>query len=60
MKCSFCGKIIERGTGKMYVQKTGKVLYFCSRKCEHNMLKLGRIPRRVRWTEDFKNTRVKK
>ena len=33
----------------MYVQKTGKILRFCSRKCEKNMLKLGREPRNVKW-----------
>jgi len=41
---------MEKGTGKIYVKKTGKILFFCSMKCEKNMLKLGRIPRRVKWT----------
>ena len=53
MKCSFCGTDIPPGTGLMYVQKDGKILYFCSRKCEKNMLKLGRKPRKVKWTNEF-------
>lgn len=50
MKCTFCDKEIARGTGKMYVKNDGKVFHFCSRKCEKNMLQLGRVPRRTRWT----------
>ncbi len=53
-KCSFCGSKIEPGTGKMYVLKSGKVLYFCSSKCQKNMIELGRIPRKVRWTEEYR------
>ena len=52
MKCSFCGVNIEKGTGKIFVRKTGKVLYFCSNKCEKNMIKLGRKPRKIKWTEE--------
>ncbi|MBI5389720.1 50S ribosomal protein L24e [Candidatus Woesearchaeota archaeon] len=52
MKCTFCGTAIERGTGKMLVKNDGKILYFCSRSCEKQMLKLGRKPRNVRWTEE--------
>ncbi|PIY60492.1 50S ribosomal protein L24e [Candidatus Woesearchaeota archaeon CG_4_10_14_0_8_um_filter_47_5] len=48
--CSFCGNNIERGTGLMFVRTTGKILYFCSSKCEKNMLKLGRKPALVKWT----------
>jgi len=49
MKSSFSGKEIPKGTGKMYVQKDGKVLYFASRKEEKNFLKLKRNPRKVKW-----------
>lgn len=52
-RCSFCGNIIEKGTGSMFVKKDGKILYFCSSKCEKNLLKLGRIPRRIKWTDTF-------
>ena len=47
--CSFCGNGIEPGTGKMYVRKDGTIFYFCSTKCENNY-KLGRVPRKVLWT----------
>ena len=40
---------IERGTGKMFVMKSGKILNFCSTKCEKNLLKLGRKPRTTAW-----------
>lgn len=48
-KCSFCGNVIEPGTGRLFVKKDGTVYYFCSSKCKQNH-KLGRIPRKVRWT----------
>lgn len=52
-KCSFCGKVIEKGTGKMYVFKTGKINYFCASKCERNSLKLKRKARKLKWTKFF-------
>lgn len=52
-KCSFCDKVIEKGTGKIYVLKTGKALNFCSTKCEKNMLKLKRKARKLKWTGFF-------
>jgi large subunit ribosomal protein L24e len=45
MRCPFCGKNIQKGTGKMYVQKSGKIYRFCSSKCEKNMLVLKRKPK---------------
>ena len=50
-KCSFCGKEIEKGTGKMYVKKDGNVLNFCTSKCQKNMVDLKRAPRKTAWTE---------
>ncbi|HDM05694.1 MAG TPA: 50S ribosomal protein L24 [Candidatus Aenigmarchaeota archaeon] len=50
MKCSFCGKPICKGTGKMFVKKSGEILYFCSSKCEKNY-KLGREPKKLKWTK---------
>ena len=47
--CSFCGKLIEPGTGKMFVRKDGTIFWFCGTKCQNNN-KLGRVPRRVQWT----------
>lgn len=51
MKCSFCGKQIEKGTGTVFVGKDGKTLNFCSKKCEKNLLKLKRKPRKTRWVK---------
>ncbi len=51
--CSFCGKEIEPGTGRMYVKKDGTVLFFCSSKCFKNSMELKRVPRRVGWTKDY-------
>ncbi len=51
--CTFCGNDIEPGTGKMYIRKDGTIHFFCSGKCQKNMLKLGRIGRRVRWTRRY-------
>ena len=51
--CTFCGNQLEPGTGKMFVKKDGTIFYFCSTKCENNQ-KLGRVPRRVQWTNAAK------
>ncbi|MBM3281881.1 MAG: 50S ribosomal protein L24e [Candidatus Diapherotrites archaeon] len=58
MGCSFCGKNIPRGTGFMFVRKTGQVYTFCSRKCEHNMIHLERQSRKTRWTKEFAKTKA--
>jgi len=49
MKCNFCGAELKAGTGKLLVKNEGKLLYWCSSKCENNA-KLGRNPARVNWT----------
>lgn len=33
MKCSYCTREIEKGTGLMYVKKTGAAKYYCSDRC---------------------------
>ncbi|RZN37533.1 MAG: 50S ribosomal protein L24e [Methanophagales archaeon ANME-1-THS] len=48
-KCTFCHTPIEQGTGMMLVRRDGTVFYFCSSKCERNMIKLGRKSRKVKW-----------
>jgi large subunit ribosomal protein L24e len=48
MKCSFCNKTIQRGTGKMFVKNTGEILYFCSSKCEKNY-QMGRESKKLKW-----------
>jgi large subunit ribosomal protein L24e len=53
VKCTFCGKEIERGTGVMFVQKDGKILNFCSSKCEKNQIKLKRRSRQLKWTKFY-------
>jgi large subunit ribosomal protein L24e len=52
-KCTFCGKTIEQGTGKIFVEKEGKVLNFCTLKCEKNMLKLRRKPITTKWSTKY-------
>jgi len=59
VKCTFCGKEMDRGTGKMFVKVDGSIFYFCSGKCEKNMFKLKRIPRSVGWTEEFRRFKQK-
>lgn len=53
--CSFCGEEIEPGTGMTFIRKDGNILNFCSRKCRINMLKLKRVPRKVKWTREYQN-----
>jgi large subunit ribosomal protein L24e len=57
--CSFCGTLIEKGTGKMLVKKDGKIFYFCSTKCEKNLTKLKRKPREHQWTAESRKARGK-
>ena len=52
-KCTFCGHEIHKGTGIMFVQNDGKILHFCSSKCEKNQLKLKRKPRKFKWTKFY-------
>ncbi len=51
--CDFCKKPILKGTGKKYIQKDGKILDFCSNKCEKNIFKLGRKARTTKWTNEY-------
>jgi large subunit ribosomal protein L24e len=60
-ECTFCKTEIEPGTGKMFVKRDGSLYYFCSSKCEKNMLKLGRVARKTEWTRPVKpKKRVKR
>ena len=58
MKCTFCGKNILRGTGKIFAHKDGKVSYYCSNKCEKNRRLLRRKARETRWTEAYRKEKV--
>lgn len=60
MKCSFCGRVIEQGTGMTLVKTDGKILNFCSTKCDRNMLKLKRKPRKVSWVRKMQSKEEKK
>jgi len=51
MRCIFCNKIIEPGKGFVYIKNDGKALNFCSSKCQKNMLKLKRKPKKIKWTK---------
>ena len=53
-RCSFCSAVLELGTGKLYVEIDGRVLYFCSNKCEKNHIKLGRKFLETKWSRKFK------
>ena len=55
--CSFCGEDIEPGTGKMFVRRDGTIHFFCSSKCERNLLHLGRVPRWTRWTKPYRRAK---
>ncbi len=52
-KCSFCGRDIAPGTGIGFVRRDGRLLRFCSGKCRKSSLKLGRDPRKFKWTEAY-------
>jgi large subunit ribosomal protein L24e len=51
MKCDFCGKEIEKGSGKIIFKDNGKQIDLCSNKCEKNMIKFKKKPRNLNWTE---------
>jgi large subunit ribosomal protein L24e len=53
MKCSFCGSLIKKGTGKMFVKNDGMIYYWCSSKCEKNYL-LGRARKELKWVRKKK------
>lgn len=51
VKCNFCYKELKPGTGKMFVKNDGKIFYFCSSKCERNLMKRKRKPFSFKWTK---------
>jgi large subunit ribosomal protein L24e len=50
---------MQPGTGKMFVMKDARVFYFCSTKCEKNMMRMNRKPRETRWTAEFAHVKKK-
>lgn len=57
MRCSFSNEEIPKGTGLIYVKKDGSVLYFKNQKAKKNMLGLGRVGKKVKWTSYTKEER---
>ena len=55
VKCSFSGKDIPKGTGRMVVRNSGRVYYFLDHKALKNFMKLGRKPQKTKWTEAARN-----
>jgi len=51
-KCNFCSKDIEAGTGKMLIDATGAVSFYCSSKCE-KCVGLKRSARKIKWTQTY-------
>jgi large subunit ribosomal protein L24e len=42
VKCSVCSKEIGKGTGMMYVHRTGHISYFCSNRCYRSAIVVKR------------------
>ena len=55
--CSFCGNTMKKGTGKIFVKTDGKIINFCSKKCEKNTFKLKRKPRTTKWTDEYQKVK---
>jgi len=53
-KCVFCSKEIPVGTGMIFVYKTGKIVNFCSKKCEKHVLKFNHKPQNTKWVTSIK------
>ena len=56
-ECSFCGERIKPGTGLLFVKRDGTAFFFCSRKCEKNLLVLKRKPIATKWTKTHRLAR---
>lgn len=52
--CSFCKREMPFGTGVTLAKNDGKLLHFCSSKCEKNTLKLHRKPANLKWASKQK------
>jgi len=56
-ECSFCGERLMPGTGFLFVKRDGTALFFCSRKCEKNLLALKRKPSATKWTTPYQEAK---
>ncbi len=48
-RCTFCKQNYEFPRGLTYVLNDGNIMYFCSKKCRLNALKLKRDNKKVNW-----------
>ena len=48
-RCSFCKQNYEFPRGLTYILNDGNIMYFCSKKCRLNALKLKRDNKKVNW-----------
>ena len=53
INCSFTGKTLPKGKGRMLIRNSGRVLYFIISKALKNFLKLGRKPLQTKWTNFY-------
>lgn len=58
-KCTFCGEEVAKGTLKIFVYTSGKIANFCGRKCQKNLIKLGRKPLETKWTNYYRQEHKK-
>lgn len=56
VKCSYSGKEIPKGQGKMYVRKDGRILYFFSNR-EFKFYKMNRKPVKMGWTAEARKAK---
>jgi len=52
--CNYCKVDIPKGTGTLYIKKSGKFAYFCSSKCGKNALKHKIKPAKKKWSAKLK------
>ncbi len=48
-RCTFCKQNYEFPRGLTYILNDGNIMYFCSKKCRLNALKLKRDNKKVNW-----------
>jgi ribosomal protein L24E len=53
--CTYCNVDIPKGSGMLYVFKSGKTANFCSKKCEKHQIQLKRKSREMKWVTSKKN-----
>lgn len=57
-KCAYCSGDLKKGTGLMYVYRTGNIAYYCSNTCFKNHVRLGRKISRKLATKGAKPVKV--